>query len=974
MSFSTDNGDQSKKPVSKSRFENLIRQYTLPLIDTMRGLNLRDRCKTTQVHALSPPDTSAAGSTTASGCAGKLNHHHHRQGNLTINSILSNSNDTNSVSMAEPLLPYGLPTTDLLEPPIDPHLKSVDFVENLADLYRRLVGCPVSSKSSMCLEQYSLLCSLGDPKLLRRCLQAARQHAIDVHSKVVLSAWLRYERREDELVGISSLDCGGQMLECPRAALSYGYDPNSIFDCCRCGEDHHNLASIDVSIGDDCLISEEDDSKVCFCIGNEDIYCIRYNISILSSPLKAMLYGNFMESKRNKISFSQIGISAKGMRAVEVFSRTGRILDSSPPNMVLELLSFANRFCCEEMKNACDSHLSSLVCGIEDALTLIDYGLEETANLLVASCLQVLLRELPRSLHNPKFIKLFCSSEARERLSMVGHASFLLYYFLSQVALEESVTLTSNTTLMLLERLKECATERWQKALASHQLGCVLLDRKEYKDAQCCFEAAVEAGHVYSMAGVARAKCKQEQRFSAYKLINSLISEYKPVGWMYQERSLYNMGRRRISDLDTATKLDPTLSFPYEYRAVAMVEENQIGAAISEINKIIRFKVSPNCLDLRAWLFIALQDYEAALGDIGALLTLQPNYMVFYGKMRGDHLIELLSERVKQWNLAECWLQLYDRWSSVDDIGSLAVIHQMLVNDPGNSLLRFRQSLLLLRLNCQKAAMRSLRFARNHSSSEHERFVYEGWILYDTGHREEALSKAEKSISIQRSFEALFLKAYILADTTLNPESSSHVVQLLEEALRCPSDSLRKGQALNNLGSIYVNCGELALAADCYLKALDIKHTRAHQGLARVYHLKNQRKTAYDEMTKLIEKAQNNASAYEKRSEYCDRDMANDDLSMATQLDPLRTYPYRYRAAVLMDDQRETEAVEELTKAIAFKPELLILHLRAAFHESMGDFVSAIQDCEASLCLDPNHKDSLDLYNRTRGQAIHLHT
>lgn len=98
------------------------------------------------------------------------------------------------------------------------------------------------------------------------------------------------------------------------------------------------------------------------------------------------------------------------------------------------------------------------------------------------------------------------------------------------------------------------------------------------------------------------------------------------------------------------------------------------------------------------------------------------------------------------------------------------------------------------RLNCQKAAMRSLRLARNHSSSEHEKLVYEGWILYDTGHREEALAKAEQSISIQRSFEAFFLKAYALADTSLDPTSSSDVIQLLAEALKCPSDGLRKGQ------------------------------------------------------------------------------------------------------------------------------------------------------------------------------------
>lgn len=95
-----------------------------------------------------------------------------------------------------------------------------------------------------------------------------------------------------------------------------------------------------------------------------------------------------------------------------------------------------------------------------------------------------------------------------------------------------------------------------------------------------------------------------------------------------------------------------------------------------------------------------------------------------------------------------------------------------------------------------------------------------------------------------------------------------------------------------------MDCGHLDQAAGCYKSALDIKHTRAHQGLARVYHLRNQRKAAYDEMTKLIGKALSNASAYEKRSEYCDdREMAKHDLDTATELDPLRTYPYRYRAA-----------------------------------------------------------------------------
>jgi len=173
---------------------------------------------------------------------------------------------------------------------------------------------------------------------------------------------------------------------------------------------------------------------------------------------------------------------------------------------------------------------------------------------------------------------------------------------------------------------------------------------------------------------------------------------------------------------------------------------------------------------------------------------------------------------------------------------------------------------------------------------------------------------------------------------------------------------------LNNLGSVYVDCGKLDLAADCYISALKIRHTRAHQGLARVHFLKNDRSAAYEEMTKLIEKARNNASAYEKRSEYCDRELTKEDLQMVTQLDPLRVYPYRFRAAVLMDSHNETEAIAELTRAIAFKADLHLLHLRAAFHEHIGDVSGALRDCRAALSLDPNHQEMLELHRRVNSQ------
>lgn len=939
------------------------------IFTTMRSLKLIDGCKGTQIYALNPSNTTITGGGGGGGGVGvgggggvgeKLLHHLHDH--LGVNTARYKSNQ-NCQAVVDTLLPHGLPKADLLEPQIEPYLKSVNFVETLADVYRRTANCLQFEKSEAYLEQCAIFRGLPDPKLFRRSLRLSRQHAVDAHSKVVISAWLKYERREDELIGTSAMECCGRNVECPKAALVSGYNPESVYDPCVCSRTPQEDVDDEGSVEDEECSTSEEDGDMSFCIGEEEVRCVRYNIAGLSRPFKAMLYGSFVESRRERINFSHNGISAEGMRAAEIFSRTKKV-DSFDPKIVLELLSLANKFCCEEMKSACDVHLASLVGDIESAMLFIEYGLEETAYLLVAACLQVFLRELPNSLNNPNVVKFFCSVEARKRLAVVGHASFLLFYFLSQIAMEDDMK--SNTTVMLLERLGECATSSWQKQLVNHLLGCVMLERNEYKDAQHWFQASAEAGHVYSLVGFARAKYRRGHKFSAYKQMNSLISDYTPVGWMYQERSLYCLGKEKMMDLNTATELDPTLSFPYMYRAVLMVEDKKIGAAISEINKIIGFKVSAECLALRAWFSIAMEDYDGALRDVRALLTLEPNYMMFNGKMPADQLVELLRHHAQQWNQADCWMQLYDRWSSVDDIGSLAVVHQMLANDPGRSLLWFRQSLLLLRLNSQKAAMRSLRLARNYSSSEHERLVYEGWILYDTGHREEALAKAEESISIQRSFEAFFLKAYALADSSLDSESSLYVIELLEEALKCPSDGLRKGQALNNLGSVYVDCENLDRARVCYINALTIKHTRAHQGLARVYHLKNQRKHAYDEMTKLIEKARNNASAYEKRSEYCDRDMAKNDLSMATQLDPLRTYPYRYRAAVLMDDHKEAEAIAELTKAITFKPDLQLLHLRAAFHDSMGDFVSTLRDSEAALCLDPSHADTLELCNKAQ--------
>ncbi|XP_043691466.1 ETO1-like protein 1 [Telopea speciosissima] len=884
----------------------------------MKNLFLSESCKETQLNALNPQSWLQV-----------------ERGKLFKSSFHSPSSIESLIKVPEP--------------PILPFFKPIDYVEVLAQIHEELESCPLCERSSLYLLQFQVFKGLGEVKLQRRSLRLAWLKTTSVHEKLVFAAWLKYEKRREEPISDLLSSCG----KCEREFR--------LIDIASQPPADKKLKSPEVVEVTGTHVSD----TVFFRIGEEKIACDRQKIAALSAPFHAMLNGCFMESNLEVIDLSKNGISATTMRVISEFSQTGS-LEGIPPSLLLEILIFSNKFCCERLKDACDGKLASLVSSRQDAVDLMEYALEESSSFLASSCLQVFLRELPDCLNDDRVVKIFSNADQRKRSIMVGPASFSLYCLLSEVAMNQDPR--SDITVSFLEQLVESAVTCRQRQLAFHQLGCVRLLRKEYDKAELFFEVAFCEGHVYSVAGLARLSSIKGYKLWSYDKLTSVISSYSPLGWMYQERSLYCEGDKRWEDLNKATELDPTLNYPYMYRAASLMRKQNVQAALAEINRIIGFKLAFECLELRFCFYLALENYQAALCDVQAILTLSPEYRMFEGRVAASQLRTLVREHVENWTTADCWLQLYDRWSSVDDIGSLSVIFQMLESDAAKGVLYFRQSLLLLRLNCPDAAMQSLQLARQHASSEHERLVYEGWILYDTGHCEEGLRKAEESINLKRSFEAYFLKAYALADSSLDPLCFSTVVSLLEDALKCQSDRLRKGQALNNLGSVYVDCGKLDLAADCYINALKIRHTRAHQGLARVHSLRNDRNAAYEEMTKLIEKAHNKASAYEKRSEYCERELTKADLEMVTQLDPLRVYPYRYRAAVLMDSHKEKEAIAELSRAIAFKADLHLLHLRAAFHEHIGDVSGALRDCRAALSVDPNHQEMLELHSRVNSQ------
>lgn len=564
------------------------------------------------------------------------------------------------------------------EPPILPYFKPVDYVEVLSQIHEELESCSPNKRSTLYLIQFQVFKGLGEVKLMRRSLRSAFLKAETVYDKLVFGAWLKYEKQGEEFISDLLASCGKCAKEFGLIDVASEIPPVESF------KSPASLVAFEDSIS----------STVTFQIGHDKIVCDRHKIASLSAPFQAMLNGCFKESFCDEVDLSENNISPLAMRLISNFSLTGT-LDEVSSNLLLEILVFANKFCCESLKDACDRRLASLVSSRQDAVELMECALQENSPVLAASCLQVILRELPDSLNDSQVVELFSKPNRQQRSIMIGSAAFSLYCLLSEVAM--SLDPRSDTAVLFLEQLVDSAENSQQKMVAYHQLGCTRFLRKEYDDAKVHFEAALNAGHTYSVVGLARISHIKGHKMWSYEKLGSIISSLNPLGWMHQERSLYCEGDMKWEDLERATELDPTLTYPYMYRAASFMRKQNAQAALAEINRVLGFKLALECLELRFCFYLTIEDYQSAICDVQAILTLSPEYRMFEGRVAALQLRTLVREHVENWTEADCWLQLYERWSSVDDIGSLSVIYQMLESDSAKGVLYFRQSLLLLR-------------------------------------------------------------------------------------------------------------------------------------------------------------------------------------------------------------------------------------------------------------------------------------
>ncbi|KAJ6773831.1 ETO1-RELATED [Salix purpurea] len=238
------------------------------------------------------------------------------------------------------------------EPPVQPFFKPGNYVEVLAQIHEELESCSPQERSNLYLFQYQLFKGLGEAKLMRRSLRSAWLKGSTVYEKIVFGAWLKFERQGEELISDLLATCG----KC--AQESGPIEVSSEFDIDRSSSSHET------------------------------------KIASLSAPFHAMLNGCFSESLCEHIDLSENNISPLGFRAISKFSMTGSLNEESP-NVLLEMLFFANKFCCERLKDACERKLASLVSSRDDAVELMECALQENSPVLAASCLQVFLQDLP---------------------------------------------------------------------------------------------------------------------------------------------------------------------------------------------------------------------------------------------------------------------------------------------------------------------------------------------------------------------------------------------------------------------------------------------------------------------------------------------------------------------------------------------------------------------------------------------------
>jgi tetratricopeptide (TPR) repeat protein len=165
----------------------------------------------------------------------------------------------------------------------------------------------------------------------------------------------------------------------------------------------------------------------------------------------------------------------------------------------------------------------------------------------------------------------------------------------------------------------------------------------------------------------------------------------------------------------------------------------------------------------------------------------------------------------------------------------------------------------------------------------------------------------------------------------------------------------RRAVALNNLASLLMSRNDLASARLLLEESIatNNKYFMTYRNLAKCLARMGDRDAAHGVLTTAIQICRPlPADAFAERSKYSSVSV-QDDLDEATRLNPRLSYPYRLRAALLMDRQRDLDALKELDRALEISFDPQDAALRAVFKRDLGDLEGAISDMAVAAALCP---------------------
>eukprot|EP00760_Papus_ankaliazontas_P006516 PhM_4_TR13075/c0_g1_i1/m.10223 len=233
--------------------------------------------------------------------------------------------------------------------------------------------------------------------------------------------------------------------------------------------------------------------------------------------------------------------------------------------------------------------------------------------------------------------------------------------------------------------------------------------------------------------------------------------------------------------------------------------------------------------------------------------------------------------------------------------------------------------------------------ARSHAPNKSMRRLCDAWSLYDQGDMNAALAAARDAASTSSAPLALFTLGFVAQYTD---EAIAAYEKFLSSRNPEPHPA-RRAVTYNNLGAIYCHRKEYATALKWLeaARAINPRSFLTHKTIAKcLLERTNSHSEAYEVLTNgHVAQEHQLADMYCERSKYgTTTAQVLDDLDKASELNPRLSYPYRLRAALLMDDGDVVGAINELKASIRLSLDVNDMFLLASFQWESGEKEGAV--------------------------------